>query len=45
MKNVEHTPAMMAIALLALGSLAVIFGLWPSLFTKALEAFIEHIFH
>jgi NADH-quinone oxidoreductase subunit M len=45
LKDVKHTPAMMAIALLALGSLSIVFGLWPSLFTRALEAFIEHIFH
>ena len=45
LKDVKNVPMMMAIALLALGSLSIVFGVWPALFTKALEAFIEHIFH
>ena len=45
LKEVEMVPTSMAITLLALGSLAIIFGIWPALFTNPLEVFIEHIFH
>jgi len=45
LKNVRNIPNIMALALLALASLSILFGIWPSLFTKALDAFIEHIFH
>jgi len=45
LKDVKNVPVMMAVALLALGSLSIVFGVWPALFTRALEAFIEHIFH
>jgi NADH-quinone oxidoreductase subunit M len=45
LKDVKNVPMAMAVALLALGSLSVVFGIWPALFTKALESFIEQIFH
>jgi NADH:ubiquinone oxidoreductase subunit 5 (subunit L)/multisubunit Na+/H+ antiporter MnhA subunit len=44
-KEVIMVPTPMAITLIALGALAIIFGIWPALFTNPLEVFIEHIFH
>jgi NADH-quinone oxidoreductase subunit M len=45
LKEVKMVPMEMAITLLALGSLAIILGLWPALITNPIEVFIEHIFH
>ena len=45
LKEVKTVPMEMAVTLLALGALAIIFGLWPALITNPIEVFIEHIFH
>jgi NADH-quinone oxidoreductase subunit M len=45
LKEVTMVPPSMAVTLLALGALAIIFGIWPALFTNPIEVFIEHIFH
>ncbi len=45
LEGVTMVPPSMAVTLLALGALAIIFGIWPALFTNPIEVFIEHIFH
>jgi formate hydrogenlyase subunit 3/multisubunit Na+/H+ antiporter MnhD subunit len=45
LKEIKPVPMEMAVTLLALGALAVIFGLWPAWITDPIEVFIEHIFH
>ena len=45
LQEVKKVPMPMAIALVALGSLSIIFGLWPALITNPIDVFIEHIFH
>jgi formate hydrogenlyase subunit 3/multisubunit Na+/H+ antiporter MnhD subunit len=45
LKEVTMVPNSMAVTLLALGALAIIFGIWPALFTNPIEVFIEHLFH
>jgi len=45
LREVKAVPMEMAVTLLALGALAIIFGLWPALITNPIEVFIEHIFH
>jgi NADH-quinone oxidoreductase subunit M len=43
--GVKSAPVQMAVALIALGALSIMFGIWPSLITNPIEVFIEHIFH
>jgi len=45
LKGIKEIPINMAIALLSLSALSIVFGIWPSLFTNAIEVFIQHIFH
>lgn len=45
LEDVKAVPMEMALPLLALGALAVIFGIWPALITNPIEVFIEHLFH
>ena len=45
LKEVTSVPMTMAIALIAMGALSIIFGVWPALITNPIEVFIEHIFH
>lgn len=45
LEDVKAVPLEMALPLLALGALAVVFGVWPKLITNPIEVFIEHIFH
>jgi len=45
LESVASVPTMMAVALIAMGALSVIFGIWPALITNPIEVFIEHIFH
>jgi len=45
LKGIKEIPRNMAIALLSLSALSIVFGIWPSLFTNAIEVFIQHIFH
>jgi formate hydrogenlyase subunit 3/multisubunit Na+/H+ antiporter MnhD subunit len=45
LEDVKSVPMEMALPLLALGALAVIFGIWPKLITDPIEVFIEHLFH
>jgi formate hydrogenlyase subunit 3/multisubunit Na+/H+ antiporter MnhD subunit len=37
LKEIKNVPFKMAITLLALGSLAIIFGIWPALITNSIE--------
>ena len=45
LEDVKAVPMEMALPLIALGALAIIFGIWPKLITDPIEVFIEHIFH
>ena len=45
LEDVKTEPMEMALPLLALGALAVIFGIWPALIPNLIEVFIEHLFH
>ena len=45
LKEVARVPSPMIVTFVALGALSIIFGVWPALFTNALDAFIEHLFH
>ncbi|MFH0849498.1 MAG: complex I subunit 5 family protein [Candidatus Bathyarchaeota archaeon] len=44
-KEVARVPDAMIVTFVALGALSIVFGIWPALFTNALDVFIEHIFH
>jgi formate hydrogenlyase subunit 3/multisubunit Na+/H+ antiporter MnhD subunit len=44
-KEVARVPDTMIVAFVALGALSIVFGIWPALFTNALDVFIEHLFH
>lgn len=45
LRQLSAVPRSMAAAVLALSGLAILFGLWPSLFTVPLDAYFEHIFY
>jgi NADH-quinone oxidoreductase subunit M len=45
LKEVARVPDTMIVAFVALGALSIVFGIWPALFTNALDVFIEHLFH
>jgi NADH-quinone oxidoreductase subunit M len=44
LRGVKNVPLHMAVALLALGALSIVLGIWPSLITNPIEAYIEHLF-
>jgi NADH-quinone oxidoreductase subunit M len=42
LKGIREVPISMIIALLALGSLSLIYGIWPAIITEPLEFYFEH---
>ena len=45
LSTVLNIPTKMAVALVALGALSIVLGIWPALITNPIEAFIQQIFH
>jgi formate hydrogenlyase subunit 3/multisubunit Na+/H+ antiporter MnhD subunit len=43
LQDIEEVPLSMIVALLALSTLSIIFGIWPMIITKPLDVFFEHL--
>lgn len=44
LRNIKEVPVTMIIALLALSSLSLIYGIWPAIITEPIEVYLEHLF-
>jgi len=43
LQDIKQEPLSIIVALLALSSLLILFGIWPMLITKPLDVFFEHL--